>query len=146
MKFFLVKTPSGRLVPASDEDREKIRALRPGDMVPVKIGKPRNGDHHRRFMALLTFVAEHHPTYRTVDPLLIELKMRTGHYDHYIRRATGEVVYIPKSIDFESMDELDFVVWSKHARQVIYDEFLHDFTERDKRRLSAEIDHWLAWT
>lgn len=146
MNLLLVVTPSRHVVPATPQDREKLRAFKPGDVLPVRIKKPRNGDHHRKFMALVSFVAAHHPTYRDRESLLIELKMRTGHYDHYVRRASGEVVYIPKSIAFDEMDEGDFIEWSARAREILYEHFLAEFTDADKKRLSTEIDGWLSWT
>lgn len=146
MKLALVVTPSRHIVPASHEDRVKVRALRPGDVLPVRITKPRNGDHHRKFMALVAFVAAHHPTYRSVEDVKTELKLRTGHYDHYVRRATGEIVYIPKSIAFDEMDEGDFAVWSAEAREVIFAQMLPEFTARDRERLAQEIESWHAWT
>lgn len=97
-------------------------------------------------MALVAFVAEYHPKYRgDTASLLVELKMRTGHYDHYIRRATGEVVYIPKSIAFDEMDEGDFTLWSAKAREILFAEFLPEFSERDRDRLHNEIEGWYAW-
>lgn len=139
-------TPSRHIVPASDEDRQKLRALKAGDMIPCKFTKPRNGAHHRRFMALATFVADYHPKYRgDLASFLVELKLRTGHHDHYVRRDSGEVVYIPKSIAFEEMDEGDFIAWSTKAREVIFAQFLPEFTERDRARLAREIEGWLAW-
>lgn len=146
VNLLLVLTKSRHVVPATDEDREKLRAFKPGDVLPCKFTKPRNGDHHRKFMALVSFVAAHSPTYRDRAVLLVELKMRTGHFDLYVRRATGEVVYIPKSIAYDEMDEGDFIVWSAKARELLLSEFLAEFTDADKRRLHAEIDGWLAWT
>lgn len=146
MKLYLIVTKSRHIVPATPEDRAKLRALKPGDMIPCRITKPRNGDHHRKFMALVSFVAGHHPLYRDVESLLVELKMRTGHYDHYVRRSTGEIVYIPKSIAFDEMDEGDFIIWSAKAKEAIFTHFLPEFTERDRARLWREIEDWHAWT
>lgn len=146
MRIELVVTKSRHIVPASPDDRARVRTLRPGDILPVRITKPRNGDHHRKFMALVAFVAEHHPHYRSVPDVLVELKMRTGHYDHYVRRLTGEVVYIPKSIAFDEMDEGDFAIWSAQAREIIFSAMLPEFTARDRERLALEIDGWCAWT
>jgi hypothetical protein len=152
VKVFLVKTRSGHLVPATEQDKLKLRALRPGDMLPVRIRKARNGDHHRKFMALVTFVADHHPSFDGVHPevaierLLDKLKMATGLYTHYILPETGEVVFRPGSISFDEMDEGDFVVWSAKAREEIFTKYLPEFSERDKARLAAEIDGWLRWT
>lgn len=145
MKIYFVLTKSRHVVPASDDDRAKLRTMKPGDMIPCRITKPRNGDHHRKFMALVQFVAEHHPKFRSVESLLIELKMRTGHYDHFVRRD-GDVVYIPRSIDFEAMDEGDFAVWSAKAREILFAQFLPEFTARDRMRLAQEIDGWVRWT
>lgn len=136
------------IVPASDEDRAKLRAFKPGDALLVKMGKPRNADHHRKFMALVAFVAEHHPTfrrYRTSKPLLHFLKMETGHYDEYVRED-GEIIRIPKSIAFDEMDEADFIVWSEQARRILLDDLLPGFTQRDKQRLEREIEGWHVWT
>ncbi len=152
MKLYLVKTPSGHLVPASVDDRLKLRTLKPGDMLPVRIRHPRNGDHHRKFMSLVSFVAANHPRYRDmpldggIERVLTKLKLETGHYDHHVLAETGELVYMPRSISFEDMDEGEFVVWSKSAREYVYAHLLPGFTDRDKVRLAGEIDNWLAWT
>lgn len=146
MKLDLVVSPGRRFVPATDEDREKARALRPGDILPVRIRKPRNGDHHRKFRALVAFVADHHPKYRSQADVMVELKLRTGHYREFIRRETGEMIYVPLSTAFDEMDEGEFVLWSGKAKEVIFDHMLPGFTARDKRRLEGEIEAWQRWT
>ena len=145
----LVKSRAGTFIAYTDEDREKLRSIKPGQAVRVKIGRPRNLDHHRKLMALIQFVAEHHPDWRrhhSIEPLLYALKMATGHFTAYTRSSTGEIIQIPKSIAFDAVDEGDFVVWANKVRQIIFDELLPGFTERDKQRLAREIDGWMAWT
>lgn len=148
MKLNLIVSPGHRYVPATQDDREKARALQVGDILPVSIRKPRNGDHHRKFMALVGFVASHHPTFRkfsSAEPLLYFLKMETGHYVVF-EKADGEVIRIPRGINYDDMDEGEFVAWSARARRILLDDLLPGFTERDKQRLAFEIDSWFAWT
>lgn len=145
MKLDLVVSKGRRFIPATPEDREKSRALQPGDILHIRIAKPRNGDHHRKFRALVAFVADHHPYFRNQTDLMVELKLRTGHYREHIKRDTGELIFVPLSTSYDEMDEGEFIEWSGRAKRVIFEQLLPEFTERDKRRLEAEIDGWVAW-
>ena len=147
MRLTLVLTRGRHIVPASDEDRAKLRAFKPGDTLQVKQSKARNYAHHAKFMALVTFVAEHHPLFRRFhnkEPLLHYLKDATGHYTSYVK-PDGELVKIMGSISFDEMDEGDFIIWSAQAKQIMLDELLPGFTDRDKQRLEQEIEGWMAW-
>lgn len=148
MNVVLVKSRAGTYIPATEEDRTKLRSVKPGEAFRVKVGRPRNLDHHRKVMALISFVAAHHPDWRrhhTIEPLIYALKMATGHFTAYTQASTGEIIQIPKSIAFDAVDEGDFIVWSAKVRQIIFDDLLPGFTELDKRRLADEINHWMAW-
>lgn len=145
MKLNLVVSPGRRFVPATDEDRDKARALPVGSLLPVSIRVPRNYKHHCKFRALVTFVADYHSKYRSTEDVMLELKLRTGHYKEYIRASTGEVVFIPLPTNFDEMDEGDFIAWSAKAKKVILEQLLPDFSERQKKRLDREIEEWSEW-
>jgi hypothetical protein len=140
----LVMTPSRAIVAATPDDAERLKSVRPGDLLPVDIRKVRDGDHHRRFMALVQFVADNHPHYERTEDVVRYLKYAT-HHVHETITAHGEILYELRSISWRSMDEGEFIEWSAKARAIVYDELLPQFTDDDKRRLSAEIDKWLAW-
>ena len=142
----LVKTRSGMIAGATDEDRAKLRAWPAGFVARVKVNRPRNIDHHRKFMACVSFVAERHPLfcrYATIDPLLHFLKDETGHWSSYTK-PDGEIVRIMRSIAFDEMDEGEFIAWSRKAKPLLV-ALMDDIGERAKRRHEAELDGWVAW-
>lgn len=145
VKLNLVVSPGRRFIPATDEDRDKARALPIGALLPVAIKIPRNYKHHCKFRLLVNFVADYHAKYRSPEDVMLELKLRTGHYKEFIRRSTGEVVFIPLPTNFDEMDEGDFVNWSGKAKKVILEQLLPDFSEQQKKRLEREIESWSEW-
>lgn len=138
-------SPGRRFVPASDEDRAKARTIPVGVVCPVDIRVPRNYKHHAKFRALVSFVAGHHPRFRTEADVMLELKLRTGHYTEHIRASTGEVIFVPLPTNFSEMDEGEFVAWSAKAKQVIVSELLPEFRPADIQRLERELDEWSDW-
>ena len=95
------------LVPGYAVDEEVFEKLRVGSMYKVDIRKARNPDFHRKAFALIKLIFESQEKYRTIEDLLIELKLRVGWYHEHIR-SNGELIYVPKSISFADMDDLHF--------------------------------------
>lgn len=146
MNIDLVMTPRRHIVPATEQDKDKLRIIRAGDLLPCVLSKsPRNGDHHRKFMALAQFVAENHPRYQTIEDVLVQLKVRTGHAKTLFTDA-GRVFYELRSISWREMDEAEFVQWSEKAKRVVFDELFPQFTNADEERVDGQIREWLAWT
>jgi len=112
--------------------------------LPVEIKYPRNGDHHRKFMALCSFVADNHPRYQTIDDVLVQLKIRTGHCKTLFTDV-GRVFYELRSVSWRSMDEAEFTEWSERAKRVVFDELFPEFTRADEERVDGAIREWLAW-
>lgn len=123
MRLDLVVGKRRRIVPATEADEERLRTLRPGDLLPVHIRKPRNSGHHRKFFALLQFVAENHPRFARVEDVLLEVKVRLHHYREHIT-LDGEIVYVPKSISYDEMDEGDFTIFYNRAVEVVATDLL----------------------
>lgn len=147
MKVALAKTAAGHIVPATEDDRLKTRAWKPGEVVTVKFSKPRNMDHHRKFMACVHFVSSHHPDYRCyadLTPLLEVLKKVTGHVRTWTIQSTGEIVEQTKSIAFDELDEGEFIAWAAKAKPFLV-ELMEQFSEQTKRRYGEEIDSWTHW-
>lgn len=150
MNVLLVKAKSGVIVGYGDEDRLKLRAWRAGDVLRARMSRPRNVDHHRKFMVLCQFVAERHPLFRRyvntslgLKPLLHFLKDETGHYDSFVL-PSGEISKHMKSISFDEMDEGDFIVWTAKAKPLLL-QLMEGFNERVQRRYEREIDEWTFW-
>jgi len=106
---------------ADDAGVEILRRLKQGEWLRVEVTKPRNVRHHRKFFALLNLVWSASGQWASVDDLLIELKVRLGLTKDVVIHKTGEVVKVPNSISFASMDQTTF----------------DDFYERALRELCA---------
>jgi len=92
------------LIPICDKGAKAIGQLRDGDEILVDYKKKRNVGNHRRLFSMLQGVVHNSDHYQNVDNLLSMLKLKTGHFDIVVSHK-GEQLYIPKSIDFASMDE-----------------------------------------
>jgi hypothetical protein len=142
VKLNLVMSPRRIIVPATAADREHIRIVQAGDVMPVNVRKVRNGDHWRKFMALCAFVAENHPRFQNIDEVTSFLKYATKHFTPMFC-PDGSVLPLLKSIAFDAMDEGEFREWSAKAKAVIFDDL---FPTLDRSLLESEITAWQAWT
>lgn len=111
MKAMLLKTPQGlRGATPADQDawskfRRKLETMKPGKWLRIEASSPRNGKHHRKMFALLQLVAENSETYNTVEKALVAVKLIVGHFEPAVHPQTGELIQVPKSIAYESMDQ-----------------------------------------
>lgn len=110
----LLKTPQGlRGATPADQDawakfRRKLETMKPGKWLRIEASSPRNGKHHRKMFALLQLVAENSETYNTVEKALVAIKLIVGHFEPAVHPQTGELIQVPKSIAYESMDQETF--------------------------------------
>ncbi|MGI9249899.1 MAG: DUF1367 family protein [Pseudohongiellaceae bacterium] len=130
------------LVCVGPESNEWLQKQKPGKQFKVQMKASRNPDHHRKAFAMFKLVMDNHPTYQTIDDVLVEMKVRAGHYNEFIKSGNSKVakylremvgafvpdeddqermikmidqlehqakmVYIPKSISFDSMGQEEF--------------------------------------
>lgn len=111
MKCMLIRTDAG-LRGATESDnaawnkfRRRLEAMKPGKWLRIEASSPRNGKHHRKLMALLQLVSENSEIYSTVEKALVAVKLVVGHFEPAIHPQTGELIQVPKSISYESMDQ-----------------------------------------
>jgi len=106
MKIYLIKNDTGQFVPAYNSGYEKAKRFKPGETVLADITKPRNLGFHRKFFALLNMGFENQEKYDNFEDYRAVFIMKAGYYK-MIETDRG-VVYLPKSISFGSMDEVEF--------------------------------------
>ena len=112
MKIYCKKI-NGHLVPESE------LKIKEGEWVQVEIKKPRNIYFHRKYFAMLNIVLDNQTKYANVNDLLTEIKLRLGHYQEYIDHQ-GRLIYVPRSISFAAMDDLEFQkFYSKTIRAIL---------------------------
>lgn len=129
----------GALVPADFAADELLAELTEGKEVVITIRRPRSPPHHRFFFALLRKVCEATGRWHDEDELLDALKLATGHVRR-VQRMDGEVILMPRSINFASMPEGPFARFKKRALWVIGQatgidpETLMEETDKTQRR------------
>lgn len=129
LKIGFVKAKIGAVVcflPATAIDDTEFEKIGFGEVWTTEFKKMRNWKFHRKFFAMLNIVFENMDhevrekrNVHTVDGLLIDLKILLGHYDLWVS-LEGNAVYIPKSISFAAMDQIEFHAFYKHALDVIF--------------------------
>ncbi len=95
------------LVPKPERWEEYEEALAIGEEYMVEVKKKRSVGNHRRFWAFLKIVFDMQELYDTKEDLRTEIKLRCGHYEEHLN-VKGDIMYIPKSMSFEDMDEVEF--------------------------------------
>lgn len=105
MKIDLIKKGDYFVIPEYEEEVAKL--IWYDETVTATIKKIRNPEFHKKFWTMFGFVFKNQEKYKTKKDLETELKIRTGLYDEYIT-AEGKLVYIPGSISFAKMDEIQF--------------------------------------
>jgi hypothetical protein len=138
--FFVVKKDFG-FFPVNDNDQEVCKKFADGEVYRCEIKKPRNLKFHRKFFALLQYVFENQEKYDTVEDLRVEIELKAGNYTEHIT-TKGKLIYIPKSIAFEKMDNVEFEALYNKAIDVV----LKDFINGTKEEIEAQEQEILAYT
>jgi hypothetical protein len=129
-----IKTIGG-LKPADALAEETYSQLPLGTEVYAEVSRPRSLGHHKKFFALLKLILENQDHYKTVDEVLIALKVATGHC-YPAETRTGIKVMVPKSIAFSKMDQLAFQKFWDNVVEVVIVKFLPGV---NRHELEAEI-------
>ncbi|SRR5258708_658173 len=122
------------LVPADQFAEEWLQSLPENREILFSYRKPRSVPQHRRFFAILQKAVENLPQYDDVDTLLDVIKIACFHVRQVVT-AKGEIVMLPKSINFASMDATTYQRFEKRALVV-----LGNLLDVDPESLLKEIE------
>jgi len=107
MKLFLTKRQDGSFLPSYPSDHDKVKKIKVNDEVEVTIRKARNPMFHRKFFALINMTFENQEKFTDINALRYWLTMKAGFYDK-VETPDEKLMFLPKSISFEKMDEHEF--------------------------------------
>jgi len=141
-EVFLKKMQGGMLCAATPHDYELMKAWAVGDVIRSNMRKTRNGGHHCKGFSLINFIFENQDRYATVEDLLVEIKLKAGHYREHIT-TKGKLVYIPKSIAFAAMDQAEFNIFYDKMIDIALQHFCQGMSEQQLRRY---VDGVLAYS
>jgi len=139
--IFLTKMQGGSLIAATPQDYALMKAWRVGDEIRVNASKPRNQGHHRKAFALINYIFDNQDRYKTVEDLLVEIKLKAGHYKEHLT-TKGQIIYVPKSISFSKMDQVEFNVFYDKVIDIALQHFCNSMSEH---QLRAYIDNVMGF-
>eukprot|EP01050_Picozoa_sp_SAG11_P002845 SAG11_NODE_148_length_14747_cov_217.933517_22_plen_139_part_00 len=131
----IILKKKGLSLSASDENSQEVLQRLPDGFVVCDLKQPRNLKHHRLFWGLMRKVFENQERYKTLNEMVIAVKVGVGHCDQYPLK-NGNICYIPKSINFESMEQLEFNEFFDRSVNLIIKDIM---TGTDKKALLAEV-------
>lgn len=149
MRAMLLKTAQGLrgATPADHEAwtkfRRRLETMKTGKWLRIEATSPRNGKHHRKLMALLQLVSENSETYNTVERALVAVKLVVGHFEPAVHPQTGELIQVPKSISYESMDQDAFETFYSAALDGVLQHILPTMDrETAEHLLDMVVEGW----
>jgi hypothetical protein len=107
MKIYLVKQYDNTFKVAGDSDYQRLKKIKPMEMVECEIKKPRNIRFHKLAFALFNMVFQNQERYTDLEALRYDLTVDAGYYTKHTN-LSGDIVKTAKSISFASMDDTDF--------------------------------------
>lgn len=121
----LVKTPEGWLRPWSEEDAEKLSHWKIGAPLRATVRQPRNAAFHRKFFAMLNTAFEWQDEYDSKESFRWVVTIYAGFYDE-VPSPKGGITFVPKSIAFHKMDEMEFAELYSKVVDVVLKYFVSD--------------------
>ena len=124
------------LHPTHDSDRELVNKLKTGEAYKAKIVKPRNYEFHKKYFALLNLAFNNQDEFDNFEKFRFIMTMKAGFFDA-IKTDKG-VVYMPRSISFASMDDVEFErVYNAMIQEVI------TLTGADEELINTELINFM---
>lgn len=137
----LIKSQDSQLQAADPEAEEYLQRFKVGTDFEAEVKFKRNGKHHRKGMAALRWVFDNQDRYTCFESFLITVKILTGYVDVHIMPG-GEVYKVPRSINFDSMDELEFGKWKNEALTAVFEHFIPRMPKSEQDRV---INHLIGF-
>lgn len=140
MKILVRKTVQGLLAPTDEAGAEALRKWKAGDELWCEFRKPRFPKHHKLYFALLNIVYENQERYTSFEMFRKAVQVAAGHFD-MIYTVNGEGVVSTKSIDYSSLDQVEFDRVFGEVMRVCLDNFMEG---TDEAELRAEVERHAA--
>jgi hypothetical protein len=105
-RISLTRTLSG-FTPADESSKELTRKYKVGEVYKADVVKPRSYAFHKLAFALLNLTYENQDRYANFEHFRKAVAIAAGHVEELIR-LDGEIVYMPKSISYDALDQVQF--------------------------------------
>ena len=105
-RLYLRKTLTG-FAAADEPSMELSRKYKLGEVYRADVVKPRSYQHHKLAFALLTLAYQNQERWPSFESFRKAVAMAAGHTEE-IMLPDGEVVRAPASLNYDTLDEVEF--------------------------------------
>lgn len=106
------------LVPSDLAAQELVESLPEGKAVLMDMRRARSAKNHAHLFSILHVACEQLEGFPDEETLLDSLKLATN-LTRPVRRTNGEIIWIPRSINWAAMPEDEFRRWKARALYVL---------------------------
>lgn len=134
MELYCTNTARG-LVPNYDEDFDKKKKLKIGQVYRVEVKKPRNYEFHKKYFALINCAWEYQNEgvvqhfKNDVNLFRKTVEISAGHCEYIYSLKHNDWIEQSKSISFGSMSEFEFRDLYDRVKDVLFMVFLKNISE-----------------
>jgi len=132
---YMMKGADGAFHMTDQQSKEHGESLKVGETYKFVCTKPRNYKFHKKYFLLLIMAYNNQEKYDTFEHFRDAVTMQAGWYETIISVRTGEPMYIPKSISFAKMDEIQFTKLYSNTLNVILKYFMQGTTQDELERV-----------
>lgn len=108
MKIQVIKTLNGTLKAAYDSDYESFKKIPLNEIIEIEYKKQRNIKFHRKLFSLLNLAYSNQNIFDNLEDMRYCLMLECNLSEIKVNKLTGEMFKIPKSLQFNKMDEIEF--------------------------------------
>jgi len=121
------------IFPTGEDGLKLITSMNNGELCKVEFIRKRNYENHKRFFKFIEVAFDNQDFYDNPEHLRKALQMIAGHFDTLvIQDKAGNVTtqYIPKSIEFEKLEEPEFQELFKRCITAFLERYGNGLTEQ----------------
>lgn len=124
-------------IPYGDENHEIKKKLKLGKVYKMTVKEARNYQFHKLYFELLNVAWEFQPESKVAffknnfEVFRKSVELAAGHCDPVYNVTTNQWLEYPKSISFDSMDEIEFRELYNRVKDVLFMSFLTHITEEE---------------
>lgn len=108
MKIQVIKTLNGTLKAAYDSDYESFKKIPLNEIIEIEYKKQRNIKFHRKLFSLLNLAYSNQNIFDNLEDMRYCLMLECNLSEIKVNKLTGEIFKVPKSLQFNKMDEIEF--------------------------------------
>jgi hypothetical protein len=105
-RLYLKKTLRG-FEPADEPTLEAWKKYKTGEIYRGDVVKPRSYKHHKLCFALLNLTYLNQEQWKDFESFRKAVAIAAGHTEELVT-VDGEIVYLPKSLSYDALDEIEF--------------------------------------